>query len=307
MGEQQQQQQGLSRIPSTTTGMSMRQSLKQIGSSFRLRPAKPHPHPHPRPKQSTATATATATTITTGSTSHHTDSTTTLSTTSSGCAGDERFSELSSAAFRGAVEDKFQHRRRLVLTNFIENASPEDMRRLRCILRQSSGSKRNKCNCNCKWHLVKFNDISSATNYRRWQFKKDNVLRHIKDVVAEQQIVLRFHSTLEIEFNCNSADALGRLFTEVRKDPDIVAMDLKGCLEPTKATLVIPRLIHLLTEDKRHWEKVVFAPEYVYANTDTNTTWNNYAQWKHSMQRHGRQLEELSEKRGIPMGIHIVS
>ena len=126
-------------------------------------------------------------------------------------------------------------------------------------------------------------DQWSATSFRRWAYKKDNILHHIQKICKKHGIELDFQIQLHIHVpdlvpsstSANTknsdaktmekdpkrtttvADAILRILHEVEKHPEIRHLQLDGHVDdPNDERVIVEAVTTLLNRNDRDWEAV---------------------------------------------------
>ncbi|CAB9515870.1 hypothetical protein SEMRO_743_G196120.1 [Seminavis robusta] len=181
---------------------------------------------------------------------------------------------------------KDKRQRKVVLKEFVQRSTTEEVLNLRDVLDQEDRS----------WRYVKFTDTVRGEDFSSWQSKRKVICRHLLEVAEDKGIDLVFQGMLEISFDSMTAKQIGSLLTSVCRDSTISVIRFSGALHSRDVSTILRALAALLTYDDRPWNSVVLQAEIGECELGP---------WMHAMNRASRFLEDLAIRCNIPIALDI--
>ena len=177
----------------------------------------------------------------------------------------------------------------LTLHDFVEQSSAQDRLALAEALESSTKTATER--------TIQFVDTVPGNAYRRWQFKKTGVYRHILKVAKTCGISVQFDTKAVVTNDSMSFKALVSLLEELKKDCEVTTLYLDaGVLHPVELERITMALVTLLKCDDRVWESL-----QVRAHVLGN---NREAQMVSKVCQ--RALEKVAREHYVPMRMSIV-
>ncbi|CAB9524928.1 expressed unknown protein [Seminavis robusta] len=184
---------------------------------------------------------------------------------------------------------------KVTLQDFIERYEREDLLALTDIVRTSTR----------RWKTLKFVETIDGTNYRRWQFRKDNLRRALEQAIQEspqeenKKFPIAFQEHLKIDMDEMTREGIVNVLKEVQKNRYVTSISIEGFLTYQNVESVVGPLVRLLTKGDRRWKDVVLRVSF-----DGDATLD-YPQWDMKVTMAKVRLEEVSHNLRVPIGFHI--
>ena len=207
----------------------------------------------------------------------------------SDCTEDLSESLYEQARFRDELVFVQQQKKitKVTLQDFVGRYERDDILALHDIIRLDERA----------WKVIKFQDNVEGANYRRWQFKKENVRRFLSQADKDERIPIVFEALLEIDMDEMPLKAILDLLRLVRKDPTFGSIRFTGALNHKDMKTLVGYVLIMLQEDIRNWKGVVFRFSFDGEGSD------DYEQWDQQVKESKRRLKAVGALKGIPVSV----
>jgi hypothetical protein len=148
-----------------------------------------------------------------------------------------------------------------------------------------------------QWKDIKFVDTLRGSDYRRWQYKKDGLLRRLqKSVLLVDGISIQFETRLQL--SDMSPQAIVSVLQLVPSDLDITELHVSGEVPYAGIAQVMDALIALIEQKDRSWKGVFVSLSPLVGHSPLLE--EEHLEGQRMLKKRCRELHEVASSHGIP-------
>jgi hypothetical protein len=174
----------------------------------------------------------------------------------------------------------------LILSGFLVGATRHEIYQLRDWLLQSQ---------QCIIQTIRMSDQVTATNLRRFLYKKENVNHHIQALCLRQDIRLDYQ--IQLDLSVDDVDSCISILDEVQKHPEVKTLVLHGHLAVNQLERVLSKLTTLLRCNDRDWTSVQVLTGFLPSDDQPHDA------WRATMEHYMEVFSQLYTQYNLPIDI----
>jgi hypothetical protein len=191
----------------------------------------------------------------------------------------------------------------LTLWDFVDRSDHQDFLALKHAWQHQLQCRKRKKN---QWKDITFVDTIQGSQYRRWQYKKDTLLRRLKkSILIVDDIGVQFETRLDI--SGMTPKVILAVLAQVPNDLDIIQIHVCGDIPYAGIPQVMDALVALIERQDRTWQGIfvnltpgVSSAAVAQSTTAAATQEEEHLEGQRILKKRCRELQEVTLSHSIP-------